>query len=436
MIISLLFAFILAVFDEHYSVFVAGIAITVACRLHLLTLSGHDFVYGKKLMAIVIPVYFVTALIFSYSFDVSHHFLVSDPSRYIQSYCLSDFNYYGIDQLRRCYFELSDNNALYNGSLLALCAFANNHLGGASVLFMTLIQTFFGLMSVMMLYRILLSQFGSEQAFKYTLLFAFGSHLWFYSSVIIRDIAIVYFYLVSTAIIISKFKIRNLIVLIVCIIITWGVRLYSGLFLISFLGYYMYVISTSERSRKVSLVIFVPLLLVLISLMISSSIFDQTAIEINAYSELSSENSGDGMVSKLMALPSGISHIALLLFAAIRPFPPFSVIRIVDSFSNFMMSCVFTFNGIYWLCVFYVTIIGLVFKGFWKKTTFSDKLILLIVFVFLLANTAHADVRRMMPVFPILYIYYIKMKESSDSNWMKQLTISIVVCYLLIGFVL
>lgn len=85
---------------------------------------------------------------------------------------------------------------------------------------------------------------------------------------------------------------------------------------------------------------------------------------------------------------------------------------------------------------FYVTIIGMLFKGFWGKMNFSEKLLLLVVLVFLMANTAHADVRRMMPVFPILYICFIKMKEESGSNWMKQLTIALLVFYLLIGFVM
>lgn len=436
LIISILFAFIIGIFDGHFSVFAAGIVITLACRLHLLSFGGNDLARGKRLMAIIIPVYFIAALIFSYSFDASHHFIVSDPSRYIQSYCFSNVNYYNFDQLRNCYLELSDNNALYNSSVLAVCTFANNYLGGSSVLFMTLIQTLFGLMSIMMLYRILVRQFGFEQAFKYSLLFAFGSHFLFYSSVIIRDITIVYFYLVSTAIIISKFEIRNLIVLIICILITWGIRLYSGLFLFVFLGYYMYIISTTDRSRKISLVVFIPALLVLVGVVMSFSIFDQTVQEINDYSELSFENSGDGMVSKLMKLPPGISQIALLLFAMVKPFPPFSVISIADSFSSFVMSSVFTFNSVFWFCIFYVTIIGMLFKGFWGKMNFSEKLLLLVVLVFLMANTAHADVRRMMPVFPILYICFIKMKEESGSNWMKQLTIALLVFYLLIGFVM
>lgn len=139
LIISILFAFIIGIFDGHFSVFVAGIVITLACRLHLLSFGGNDLARGKRLMAIIIPVYFIAALIFSYSFDASHHFIVSDPSRYIQSYCFSNVNYYNFDQLRNCYLELSDNNALYNSSVLAVCTFANNYLGGSSVLFMTLI---------------------------------------------------------------------------------------------------------------------------------------------------------------------------------------------------------------------------------------------------------------------------------------------------------
>lgn len=433
--ISLFLSLLLGVIDGHPSTTLAGIVITFLCSIHTSNLSKEAMNYSKRIIGIVVPCYLAVAFIFSLSFDEQNFFIVSDSMRYIQSY-KHTLDTVDFDQIRRCYLEFADNNALYNNALVLVNRFANTSLGGSSVFFMTLFQTMFGALSVVIFYRILLLKFNVHTAYKYTLLYALCSHILFYSSVIIRDITIVYFYMLATWIIMSKFSMRNLAILICCIIIVWGIRLYSGLFLFAYLGYYLYVNVTTTRTRKLSLVFFIPMLLVFAGLALSTPIFEQTGAELNEYYELSNENSDNGMVSRLMGLPPGISQISLMFFAMIRPFPPFSVLSVADNLSNFVMASVFTLNGVFWFAVFYCIAYGFVCKGWWKKIGFEEKILILVVAVFLIANTAHADVRRMMPVFPILFIYFIKMNTDADRTWQKRCISVLLVGYFALGIII
>ena len=160
----------------------------------------------------------------------------------------------------------------------------------------------------------------------------------------------------------------------------------------------------------------------------SASVVSQTMEEVQGYTELSQENSGKGgFVNKLMSLPFGIKHIFLLLFTMIKLLPPLVMYNGVDSLSDFVAATVFSGNFLFWYVVFYLTIIGLVLKKGYKNLSINDYLLLSVSFLFLFVNTAHADIRRMMPIFPVLYVYYVRLKDLGILNkkvtttWKKRL---------------
>ena len=110
------------------------------------------------------------------------------------------------EDLYKCYFEFSDSNLLYNAYLNVMAVFANTKLDGMTVFGMTLLQTVWGILSSIVLFRILTRHIEVDKAFRYTLIFSLCSLFLFYSTVIIRDIIICFLYLCAFDIVDRKFS--------------------------------------------------------------------------------------------------------------------------------------------------------------------------------------------------------------------------------------
>lgn len=366
---------------------------------------------GQKIFSVAYLAYVSLAYIVSFSFSSIDHFLVSDSSRYIESYINRKSFFYDLSDFVDCYLHFSDTNLLYNAYLNTIAMFANNTLGGFSVFGLTLCQTCWGALCSILLFKILTRRFDADKAYKYTLYFVLCSHFLFYSTVIIRDILICFLFLVAFDIVDQKFSWSGVVKLLVVIAVAWGIRLYSGVFAVSFLGYYFYVNMRNSRLRHVATFIFAIILLAAASSILASSLMEQTVSEMNEYEELSAERSAGGVVSRLQSLPPGISQLAIVLFTMIKPLPPFSIYIGVESFSNFVMSTMVLVAGCFWFVVFYSLCHQLIIKKFITIIPFENVVLLLVCLVFMLANAAHPDVRRMMPVFPILYMQFVEINK-------------------------
>ena len=63
---------------------------------------------------------------------------------------------------------------------------------------------------------------------------------------------------------------------------------------------------------------------------------------------------------------------------------------------------------------------GIILNKGLKAISFNYIILLLMALVFLMVNTAHIDIRRMMPVFPIIYLAYAQILEVNKSKkWVK-----------------
>ena len=366
----------------------------------------------KKVFGVVFPIYILSAYIFSLSFADGGYFYVNDPQRYLQRFLsVRSWSWdYFWNSLYECYFGLSDSNALYNSTLESIAYIGNVYLGGATVFYITLIQTLFGILCSLEIYKIFVKYLPPKKSSKYAIIIALLSCFMMYSCVIIRDIVITYFYILGFKIVLRESKTFDVFKLGLYFVIILGLRLYSGLFFGVIIMFWVYKLA---KSRNTSLkVLMVPIALAagifLVTSFISQGILEQTEEEMELYDELSS---GRGNFSNRMReLPAGMSHIVLIMFTQAR-LDPYGNFGIAQSFSNFYMSLDVVFLSFFTFITFYALFYYLFFKGGYAKLSSDDKMLFWISILFLALNTSHIDIRRVMGVLPFLYLLYARFNN-------------------------
>lgn len=390
-----------------------------------------------RVCAVVALCYICSAFIVSFSFEDGRFFLLNDPARYIERTIYETMSFRSAMQyLSDCYFDFADNNALYNVFLSYIGKIYKTRFDEVTPFALALTSVFFGILCSVTLFRILSNYYTPQAAFKYTLAFSLLSLFHFYSVVVLRDIIIAFFYLLCFEIVQKPFTTKRLIWLILLMLLAWGVRLYSGLFISLFIMYYLYI---SSAKTKASFLL-IPMLLVAIGFIALSSmtVIEQSVAEIELYQEFTDERAGavGGLITRLLALPPIIREISLTFFSQITPFPPYLSFRFVETFSNFYMSSMVLVYEVWWYSISFMLMYMLFVDGQLGRLVSKDKLILLIALVFIVANTAHPDIRRMMPVYPILYFYYLNCKSCMSVKLFrsKRRGLMAIYCVLLVAY--
>lgn len=434
LLISLFVIVLIALLDGSASSLVLGVGMYGIGTIYTLISTGGNCKMRFQLYNKIFLMYFILAYIVSLSFNAIDFFIVSDSSRYIDSYMYRTSFSFGIDDFINCYIKSADNNYVYNAYLNVMAMFANSCLGGMTVFGMTLCQTIWGVLSSLVLFRILVRHVDVNKALKYTIAFACCSLFLFYSTVIIRDIIICFLYLCAFDVIDKKFSVVGLLELVIIIALTWGIRLYSGVFLASFIAYYFYVRCRTSRLRYISTFFFIVVLLYAALAIFESSIMEQTVNELNEYEELSAERSAGGILSKLQLLPPGISHSLIVLYSMVRPLPPLGIYIGVDSFSNFIMATMCLMAGLFWFVVFYSLFYLLFIRKYISKISFERILLLIICIVFMMANASHPDLRRMLPVYPILFVLYVDIcKVENETIFSSIISKRLITLYIVLA---
>lgn len=416
---------------------------TIACS----TIRNHTTkVKAYKLATIVSCVYFISAYINSLNFDNTKFFLVLDPTTYFPFLNLTAPNTDFVEYIKSCYFELSDSNALHEVYVRYASIIANNYFDGATVLFQTLLHTIFGVLASLTLFRILSRYFDSSKSFRYALVFALCSPFFYYSTVVIRDIIIAYFYIRGFEIILEKFSVKGIVQLIILMLLTWGCRLYSGFFYSLLILYYLYINFKTTIYGK--FVLFLMILIgstVIISGGLSSAV-EQSQNELLVYQELDSERGaeiGGGLSYKLLSLPTGIKEIALFFYSQMFPFPFYSGLTTFGNIEQFYAGLMFSIYPLFWFLIFYQLLLYLIWFKEYKHLNNNLLILLFIAYAFIILNTAHIDPRRIMPMYPLLYLIFLYVRENFVSRkkayQARRLLLSsyfiLIVAYLFVKFV-
>lgn len=430
--VPFIIAFFIAIIDGSMGSFIVLTPCLIVSYAIIKTTNSYDKKYSY--WNIVSVVYIIFAFIASFSFEDQQYHVVFDPTHYIADYQkATHFPTNVFNDIIYNYSNLIDNNCLYNYLLWTITVIAYK-FGGATIYSMTCLQTGFGILASSMLYRII--SIYTSNAFRYALLFSIFGFLMFYSGVIIRDVIISFFYFWAIYILLQKSSLKGLLCLCLIFIITIGLRLYSGFFVALLLCYYLYKFVYDCGFRKFANIMVVLIVLMSFSYIITSAAVESTMEEMKGYNELSANNSSGGFITKLQKLPPGISHLSIMLFSMVKPLPPFYLFKGTNSFSNFMLSSVLSVSLLWWYFIYFITLFGLLAKEIYRKLTYNELCLTLLAILFLLANTSHPDVRRMLPMFPILYIIYIKIRESDENiKWVRSLRIQLWIFYIVIALI-
>lgn len=385
--------------------------ILIVCFLYAKIGSRVNQNQRYSIFAIVSFFYIVSSVITSTCFSEVDFYLASDPIRYIATAHRS-FDYQLInDELTKCYLNLSDNNGLYNSIIRFLGIICNRSNTIASPLLMTLPQTLFGILSIQTLFRILSRQFEGKTAYRYTLIFSFCSLFFLYSGIIVRDILIAFSFIICLEVVLQPFRISGLLILILMMVFCIGIRLFSGLFISLFIIYYLFFNIKNQRLRFFLYPILLVVLVVIASSAFADSMFSKTNDEIDTYTQWQSEasSSSDGFSSSLRRLPKGLSNIALFLYSQMNPFPPYSTLLYDDiSIPQAYMSVLMTVTAIWWFFISYSVLYLFILKKGYKRLPFRFSCLLLISWLLILvSSTMHVDIRRLMPVYPIIFFIYL-----------------------------
>lgn len=423
-IISLLVLFFTGFFDGHVS---SMIALTLIFVLGFWTINSMknkaEREHGVKVFGLIYSLYAISALIVSQSFLNGQWFYASDSMKYIQKFGdVNTWTWNGIlYDLTRQYILLDDSNGLFNVGLKTWSYWANHYFDGSTVFYLTLFQTLFGVLAILEIYKLFTVYFEPSKAAKYACIFGSLSLFHIYSVLIIRDIVIAYFYMVGIRKVIGRPRITDGIILLFVLIITTGIRLYTGLFFGVFIMFWLYKLVQNTRYAQYRIII-VPLIVVgiafVVSSVASSVLMESTSGQLEHYDELYDE--GGGGVASFRSLPLGIRQIVTLLFTQLS-LDKFGRFSISTSFSNYYLSTLSIIYKIFEFVIFYGLIYYYFIKGYLKKMTFDDKWLLIIMLFFVaITMSTHVDVRRSMEAVPFFYLFYMLIAERyKRESWKK-----------------
>lgn len=297
------------------------------------------------------------------------------------------------------------------------------------LLYMELNNVFLGSLISVIIAKILYFRL-SIQPYKKVLLFALISPLFLYSCVLLRDIHICFLY---TCMLYVAWK-PNLklrwIWLLLLSLITLYIRTENGLFSVMFWGLAYYrIYLNGGKVRKTIIVMFALFAMAALSRTIISVMVDTTS----RYTERTIEkNESTGSIGvKLNYLPIPLNYISKAAFAQMLPFPAWWPLQdseytkdISEGFGYKILrsiECLFPFYWLPLLCILFYT--WKKYRKLWDKETLALFYICLLYFI--VAPASEVSTRRLMAMFPALFIVYEIMRKTFPIRTIRIRTFTI-----------
>lgn len=322
-------------------------------------------------------------------------------------------NYSSLGQLvKDCFvYRIHIENEGYIFYIGMLAYVAEHFFDGNHLLLQFLGSAFSGALMAIVFYNICLLFFNVKKSVRYALLYSLCTVVFCYSFKLLRDIHIALFYMLSFYVIFKGFSVRGLFFLMLNVIIVWELRFEHGLFLLVFVAYYVY-----ERvKRNVVLVGALVVLGVGVFVWYLGESFIQVQDTLTRYAEFTSdaafaeENSLGAIV---YTFPTPIKEVMVLFLSQIQPFPIWaSLINISNPYSGIIAS-IDVVRGLFWFVVVMSLAVWLIANRLYRNIPKKFMYLLLIALCFLVLNTSNMNPRRIMCVYPILFLVYIWLREN------------------------
>lgn len=320
---------------------------------------------------------------------------------------------------------------LYVFYISSLASIAYNYFDGNHLLLQFLGTTFLGVLSSVVIYKILNLYVDSKKAYRYTLIFMFFSIFNFYSYNLLRDVAIAFFYICGIYLVLDSIKNKSFYKLLLMFLFNWLVlelRFEHGL-LFALLTVYMGI--NVFRKNKVFLIIFSVLLISFLVLIFLSKM-EMLLLSFDSYSDLTDnavKENENSIAQNFYSLPPVVKQLVIIFVSQIQPFPSWlgisSTNNIYQNFHGFLQ----IIYSLFWFIIF-LSIMKWMFidkKIFSLKKEF--KILLVICLIFLLVNTVNISLRRLIGFYPFIFLIYIYLKENfiDYKNFQKTILFSLCI---------
>ncbi|MDD4781623.1 MAG: hypothetical protein PHT02_13615 [Tissierellia bacterium] len=319
--------------------------------------------------------------------------------------------------------------------LLGLISYiANVFFDGNSVILQIVHVSFFAILTNLIVYKFLKNNGIRDNALKFTLIYALFTPILYYSTWILRDIHLAFFYSLSLLLATSSFKLKRLLLFIPLIFITAEFRLEHGLFMLVFVFYYVFYKGRDSKYFKIIRSSVIIISVFVLSIIILPLV--QEIVEIlKWYNTYTIENTSDeGLGIYLLRLPPVIKQIAMSFYSQLIDFPPWLKIKSATTFSQTIIGIVSMIKSIFWSILFLTCLISIFNKNI-RKSIDRERIVLLFIFLlFLLLNSSNMHDRRIFAMYPVLFLYNSSMINLHNKSYLKIKRLSINVYILLILF--
>ncbi|MEH6769286.1 hypothetical protein [Maribacter arcticus] len=308
---------------------------------------------------------------------------------------------------------------------------AETYFDGNSIFLQSLHISFLAILLNLFLYKIIRFHTSCAKAFKYTLLFAFFSPLFFYSPWILRDIHISFLYTIGIYLMHTQFTIKRLLLFIPLIIITLEFRLEMGLFYFFMPVYYFYFRGKKHRNYKFLAASFIFISIAVSGLLLNflMSSLNETLKSFEGYSSYTEENLGDGLGAMLYQLPVGIKQLSITVFSQITPFPAWGKFLVSETFYQHIISFVEFCGAIFWSCLFLFIAFGFTNNRVRKNLSKENIVVIIIILAFLLGNSSEMNTRRILCIYPLIFIIYLNIRKMLPKKKLIEYSISSIALY-------
>lgn len=290
------------------------------------------------------------------------------------------------------------------------------------------------------LYHIVKLYVPRSISLKSSLFYALLTPIMAYSGYLLRDMHITLITMIALFWMVREVRIDRLIGVALLIPIAYQIRESNSLLILAMLGIFIFA-GKAHRNIKIGFVI----LGLGFLLYFSGSILDIfTATEGKlenyiAFTEGRVEERA-GISRGLYKLPPGVRHISIILFS-LSAFPFFTGLSAGVSFPQFIMGIYNSITNIGWFFIFFGVIYFI--KPIYNKVLKMPNKIFLYLFalfgLYMLANTTNMTFRRLICVFPFIYIPFLlvyndvsKEKRKTYKRYALYTGLSLYVVYFLL----
>ncbi|MEV4886826.1 hypothetical protein MRBLMN1_005403 [Chitinophaga ginsengisegetis] len=285
------------------------------------------------------------------------------------------------------------------------------------------------------LFSILSTYINRELSIKFTVVYAFLSYNFFFSAVYLRDVHIGLLFGLYFLLIINRQGLTGIFYGILLTVLIYLFRPEHGFFSASFLMAYIYLLVTDKNNKTLNK-FKIPILILLALPALTQVVYLQQGFNTiqstsENYLDSSMSNAGLGSFgSLLLKLPFGVRHVVVGLFSQTLPFPFYAVLEENPFFIPWALAALFWF--VIWGVIIYTAIIK-PRNPFFKIREL--RFLFIIAALLILGASSNADTRRIMSVYPVIYVVFAGGFLSLDKVKRKQLIAASLLFYFGLVFV-